>query len=339
MHLNNLKSGLISVSVIITTYNRSTLAKRAIQSVLNQTYKPNEIIIIEDASESDLEEWISDVKDFEIKYIKNIENVGLAASRNIGLNKSKCEYVSYLDDDDVWLPNKLEEQIKVLISLSDHEKSVLGCVQVGHMILNQNNTLIGIGLPINKGNIKRSIINFGVHTFSSSFFFNRNIMIKIGGFDEKLVSGIDDDIWMNLALNDYHNFVVNKPLVIVYKDTRQSMMSNTDKRITGIMKYIEKWSPIYQDWYGEKLGKIMIDKYFITVIGALASEKLINRHWRDFYMAISVMLKKTNLNYRLFFYSIYSIFRPFLSSVFPIFGKIKRSIYSKIYENENISYR
>jgi glycosyltransferase involved in cell wall biosynthesis len=314
----------IFVSVVLTTYNREELAKRAIQSILNQIYKPIEIIIVEDASESNLFNWIENIHDIPIEYIKNNKNLGLAACRNIGMRKAQGDFIAYLDDDDVWLPSRLEEQVKLILSLKDFEMEKGGCVQVGIMVLNNRGNVISIGLPVNLGNLKESIILNGVHTFSSSFLFWKNSLIEVGGFDEKIGSGIDDDIWMSLALHGYYNFGIQKPLVIVYKDNRESMMLNTEKRIQGLTNYVTKWSPIYRAWYGVKRGKEEVDRYFISVISTLAAEKLITGVWADFFKASKYILNRSGGRISMIIYSIFLIFRLSVAMFFPFLGKIKR---------------
>ena len=111
----------MDISVIITTYKRPQIVKRAIKSVVNQTYSPNEFIIVEDASDSGIDQWLQ-TNYPEVKYHKNKKNLGLAASRNKGIELSKSDWIAFLDDDDEWLPNRLEEQVSCYNSLSKEEK-------------------------------------------------------------------------------------------------------------------------------------------------------------------------------------------------------------------------
>jgi len=319
----------IFVSVVLTTYKREELAKRAIKSILNQTFKPIEIIIVEDASESNLDNWIKNINDISIKYIKNSKNLGLAACRNIGMRISRGDFIAYLDDDDVWLPSRLEEQAILISSLKDYEIERIGCVQVGLIVLNTLGKTVGIGLPVNLGNLKKSIMINGVHTFSSCFLFRKKSLIDVNGFDENIGSGIDDDIWMNLALHEYYNFGVQKPLVIAYKDRRESMMSNTKKRIQGLSNYITKWEPIYCAWYGAKKGKEEADRYFISVICTLAAEKLIAGMWLDFLKAFKSVLDRSGGRISFTFFGVFLIFKLSLTMFFPFLGKIKRYFLTK----------
>ncbi|PLY38647.1 glycosyl transferase [Pectobacterium carotovorum] len=99
------------VSIIMPVYNAERYLKHSVDSVLNQTYDNFELIIINDASTDSVKEIITGFNDARIKYIENENNVGVAESRNRGINKAVGEYLAFLDADDYWLPTKLEFQI------------------------------------------------------------------------------------------------------------------------------------------------------------------------------------------------------------------------------------
>ncbi len=110
------------VSVIIPTYKRADFLPRAINSVLNQTYKNVEIIIVDDngnqseyqsKTQAMIEELYGEAEN--IIYIKNDENIGGANSRNKGVGVSSGDYLCFLDDDDIYLPNKIETQLKYMV--------------------------------------------------------------------------------------------------------------------------------------------------------------------------------------------------------------------------------
>jgi len=99
-----------SVSVIITTHNRSSLLQQAIESVLHQSFQDYEIIIVDDGSTDDTQKIVEPhlVPGRVCYFFQN--NAGVAAARNAGVRLAKGKYVAFLDDDDIWLPEKLEKQ-------------------------------------------------------------------------------------------------------------------------------------------------------------------------------------------------------------------------------------
>lgn len=102
------------VSVIMPSYNTAPFIKDTIQSVLNQTYPYWELIIVDDCSTDDIDEVISIINNERIRYFKNEKNSGAAVSRNKALREARGQWVAFLDSDDLWMPDKLEKQIKFM---------------------------------------------------------------------------------------------------------------------------------------------------------------------------------------------------------------------------------
>lgn len=112
------------ISVIIPTYNRAALVKRAIESVLAQTYSRLEIVVVDDASSDDTANVINSMRDGRIRYLPQQENAGASTSRNIGVQAATGEYVAYLDSDDTWEPTKVERQLAAVHSRPDPSRVV-----------------------------------------------------------------------------------------------------------------------------------------------------------------------------------------------------------------------
>jgi glycosyltransferase involved in cell wall biosynthesis len=102
------------VDVIIPTHNRSELLRAAILSVLQQTYTNFQITVVDDASEDDSANMVLAFRDSRLHYLRHEVNRGEAAAHNTGIARSRSLFVAFLDDDDCWLPHKLERQIAVM---------------------------------------------------------------------------------------------------------------------------------------------------------------------------------------------------------------------------------
>lgn len=102
------------VSIIMPSYNTAPYIEETIQSVLNQTYTNWELIIVDDCSNDSTDEVLDAIKDNRIRYFKNEKNSGAAVSRNKALREAKGQWIAYLDSDDLWMPEKLEKQIKFM---------------------------------------------------------------------------------------------------------------------------------------------------------------------------------------------------------------------------------
>ena len=111
------------VSIITPSYNTGQYITKTIESVLNQTYKNWEMIIVDDCSTDNTDEVVSPyLVDNRIKYIKKDKNSGASVSRNIALREAKGKWIAFLDSDDLWLPEKLEKQI-AFMKLKDYKFS------------------------------------------------------------------------------------------------------------------------------------------------------------------------------------------------------------------------
>lgn len=102
------------VSVIMPSWNTGKYISESIDSVLNQTYKKLELIIIDDCSEDDTDDVVAGYMDERIKYYKNEKNMGAAISRNYAISKAQGEWIAFLDSDDLWDSEKLEKQINFM---------------------------------------------------------------------------------------------------------------------------------------------------------------------------------------------------------------------------------
>lgn len=103
---------MLSITVIIPSFNRAYCLERALDSVLNQSYLPQSIILVDDGSTDETERLVK-TKYPQVEYYKQ-ENTGVSSARNLGISKSSTDWIALLDSDDEWLSDKLEKQVEVL---------------------------------------------------------------------------------------------------------------------------------------------------------------------------------------------------------------------------------
>lgn len=102
------------VSIIMPSWNTATYIAESIQSVLNQTYKHWELIIVDDCSSDNTAEVVSRFQDERIKFLVNEHNLGAALTRNRAMREARGEWIAFLDSDDLWHPQKLEKQLQFM---------------------------------------------------------------------------------------------------------------------------------------------------------------------------------------------------------------------------------
>lgn len=253
------------VTVVITTYNRPQLVRRAIKSVLAQTYERLEIIVVEDGSNSGIEAWLGRQGVDQIRYIRHQENRGLATARNTGLEYAQGKYVAYLDDDDEWLPQKTMKQVELAEKLSE-SCAVIYC---GARIVSPDGDAVGENTPRLRCDIREAIHKNGLFTIPSSCLLRREALKDIDGYDGNLSSHIDHDIWLQLAQVGYSAEYVNECLVNAHQHQSYQMTADTETRIQATRAFCDKWRPELTDWWGPREADKYCSEFQARVMGML----------------------------------------------------------------------
>lgn len=201
------------ISVIIPTFNRSQVLKRAIISALNQTYRNIELVVVNDASTDSSSDIVKSINDSRIKLIVHEKNKGLAAARNTGIGNSAGEYITFLDDDDEWLPEKISLQLDAIRNAN----LTIGLVFTNGFSEYENNLIIKEDVP------SGVVFDPKINTFfplrvlitpPSGWMLSKTIVEKIGFFDESMYNNWDDgDYFVRVALS-FPIYFLNKKLVI-----------------------------------------------------------------------------------------------------------------------------
>jgi glycosyltransferase involved in cell wall biosynthesis len=186
------------VDVIIPTFNRAKTLDRAIQSVLNQTYKNYKLLIVDDGSTDNTQELLSRYSVHPMITILKQTNQGVSAARNLGVRNSNSPWISFLDSDDEWLPHKLEKQI--LFFTQSPKCHFLHSEEIWI----RNGVRVNPKLKHNKGSqdlFKRSL-EFCLIS-PSTVIMKRDLFIQYGPFDESFTVCEDYDLWLKiLAFED-----------------------------------------------------------------------------------------------------------------------------------------
>ncbi len=188
-----------TISVIITTFNRKDYCREAIKSVLAQTYKDFELIVLDNSSKDETSEVVKNFDDQRIRYICHPQ-MNIAQARNLGWHNAKGTYVAYLDDDDRWLPNKLIKQL-ALFEKPGHEPALVygGFVRIdqqGKKIGEFRPTLQGLQGMILKDLLKQKDAFTGS---ASNALLRRDILEKLDGYNEIVTTGEDWELYLRLS--------------------------------------------------------------------------------------------------------------------------------------------
>lgn len=235
----------MKVSAIITTKNRHELLEKAICSVLSQTEKDVECIVVDDASTDGTRELYEN--DSRVRYVRiePEESHGGNYARNCGIAAATGEFVSFLDDDDEWLPTKVEKQLRLL---EEHPGSVVFCGRQFKKVSPEGENIRTV-LPPERysGDISRLIRTTYV-TSTSCLLFPRELLERIGNFDEKLTFWQEYELCIRLAQVAKFYFVPEALVVCLDEVGNKSRISNKVLNWKENTSYIrEKHRALYDD--------------------------------------------------------------------------------------------
>ena len=287
------------ISVIIPTYNRAHLIKRSAQSVLNQTYKNLELIIVDDGSTDNTKEVIDSLNDERIVYIKQ-ENQGAAAARNTGIDIAKGKYIAFQDSDDVWHSDKLEKQIYIL---KENNADIVFCKA---FILG---TLRKKQIPyfFKEGFLDKKQTVLGIST--QMVIGNKNVFVD-NKFDKETRYLDDFELLSRLIKKGYSIYCMDEALVDYYRQPN-SISCNHEKYIQTLEEMLQKKSYFLDDLSKtslELLARFVLEEAFTTT-DKTARKKALNM---AFKLSNS---KKTKLQYFFHKFYVYKIRETIVKSI------------------------
>ncbi len=231
------------VSCIIPTMNRQAMLEKALNSALNQTHENIEIIVVDDSGARTSEPVVNKY-DGRVKYFANQENQGACYCRNKGIKESTGDFVAFLDDDDVWLPNKIEEQLSVV-----SQSPIVGC---NYLEDNGSNKIKRIMLPFEVS--FKQMLTFNYLGSCSFVMIDRNAL-KGCWFDEELSCAQDWDMWLGIMKkNKISRALCAQKYLVNYNRGQHSRISTKSNKCEQILKVYNK----YQKCYGIREAKMLM---------------------------------------------------------------------------------
>ena len=300
-----------SFAVIIPAYNAEKTLERCVKSILNQTKKPNEVIIINDGSEDKTSEVIENLASTNklIKYLFQA-HAGVSKSRNSGIMLAESTQVMFLDADDYWIPTKIETHIR---HLNEHETCSASFTNYFIEDLSKSQLLFQNHHknlhPITKQNL--ALAQAVVHGSASSMVCRRNLLLQVEGFDANLKFGEDLDLWVQLAQN-FEICEINKYETVIVKDKNSSqerMLTNKKTwLITDMYIYIWAKNNIQFDSKNDKknarlLLRVDIRKHYASI------RKILYGFPMQLQKTDSGIFRKLYRNYPCYLFFLYSDIR------------------------------
>jgi glycosyltransferase involved in cell wall biosynthesis len=211
-----------SVSIVIPTYNRAHCVARAVESILAQTFRDFEVIVVDDGSEDDTAEVLAKFGD-RIHLIRQ-ENRGVSGARNAGIRAARGKWVAFLDSDDEWHPTKLERQVESLEKL--HTKMCFArCVTERGELIRDIDDLCPKAIESGVYCVEDAvdlICRLKCHPLLPSLIVDKQLLERVGLFDESLYAAEDTRLIYNLAFLSGFAYI-DYPLVTVFRGTSNSL--------------------------------------------------------------------------------------------------------------------
>ncbi|THB65909.1 MAG: glycosyltransferase family 2 protein [Gammaproteobacteria bacterium] len=232
----------MKISVVIPTYKRPDLLNRLLISIRKQSLQPQEVVVVDDCSgmsqeyNACIEKFLDE--QFAVKYICLEKNSGAPKARNTGILAAKNDWIALVDDDDEWMPQKLEKQA-CLVDASKNER--LGLVYTwthakGEKGQESYDSCISV-----KGNGRQALLKTNF-IMSASVLVKKKAIIEAGLFDLRLPSCQDWDMWTKIALTGYELDVVEEILTIYHRHGGESIGLSPRAKL-GYRMFLEahKW--------------------------------------------------------------------------------------------------
>ena len=207
-------------SVVIPTYNRAHVLRRSVDSVLRQTYRNFELLIIDDGSTDETKSLIEEYDDPRVRYLAHERNLGQNRALNTGIESARGELISFLDSDDEWMPEMLERVLEKF--RSDPE---FGCVYTLYAVRDLSGSIrapIGSNL---EGNIYKEALEHGEISPPSALTVRRRCFDVVGKFDPDIVVCQDDIMFLRLA-KEFKFGRVDEVLANMYYDAGGRISEN-----------------------------------------------------------------------------------------------------------------
>jgi glycosyltransferase involved in cell wall biosynthesis len=262
------------ISTIIPTYNRRQLLDRAVKSVFAQTFRPIEIVIVDDGSHVPVTtDWFQPIPEgVSLSLIRNAQSCGPAAARNSGIEHSTGDWIAFLDDDDYWEPEKLASQLAALESANDSGILAVACQMT---LVDDNQEKIGqTRFPAAKAEIIAGMVFADRNLNPSTLLVARSAFATVGLFDPSLPTA-EDRHWLLRYLMRFDVLMLDRYLTNYAQHDGPSLTRNFDAMLKGEIRFMS--------FIGQHTNELNVNhrRAMAYRLAKLANEFMLARQWQD----------------------------------------------------------
>lgn len=252
--MNDYQANNVKVSVIMNCFNSERYLKEAIDSIYSQKYKNWEIIFFDNAS-TDKSGEIAKSYDERLKYFKIDKTIPLGSARNMAIEKATGEYITFLDCDDIWLPQKLEKQIEIFEKNPDFDFSY-----TNYFILKNNNKIKALKGNQPQGNVFEQFLNQYPIAILTTMIRRKALDGLDSLFDKNLNLAEEYDVFMRL-LYRVKAFYVSEPSAVYRIHSNMTSMKLRESTTEELLYCIEKFKKTFNNFekdYSESINNFNI---------------------------------------------------------------------------------
>ena len=280
------------ISIIIPLYNKEKCIEKTIKSVIDQTYRDLEVLIVDDGSTDKSKMIVNSIHDKRIRYVYK-ENGGVSSARNLGVKMVKSDWILFFDADDFLLPNALDSAVRTINSYPNAE------IIVGGFLVNDNgrkktfsNTLDGILKNPIKDMFYRKIYSRPGNTFIKNTVYTKMVL-----FDERF--SYNEDWLFGLNLLYKYKVAATKDIFMCYDKTNSTLSAKVPKLVDDMINFIDefKYPNIYVEAmiYEQYVGAIEMRKGLCDQFSAVQE---IDRRFRKYFSKIHCIMYFIMIKYR-----------------------------------------
>ena len=266
------------VSIIIPTHDRKELLERAVNSVLDQTWRTTEIVVVDDASDDDTPKYLESLKQQydSVLIIRNVTCRGAAVSRNIAIRHANGEYITGLDDDDYWRPTRIERLME------EFEEGYSAVCSYDRMVMNNREAIWKKPTMITLDDL------LYYNRVGNQVLTKKEYLEQVGGYDEELPSAQDYDLWIRLVLEFGPVRTVTQALQVVNMEEDRERISTSEKKMEGYKQCFKK----HEKWMSRKHKKYQAYRL------KMAAEESVS--WVDLFRSVPPKLYVKEITRKLF---------------------------------------
>lgn len=260
------------ISVVIPSFNRGSTIARAVKSVLMQTYRELEVIVVDDCSTDDTERVLSKINDSRLKYIKLPENKGANFARNKGIDVSKGQYIAFQDSDDIWKKDKLQKQLTFMKQ---------GNYDVSFTSMMQHHKQKKIKFPKINDRQKKNLLSralYGNIMSTQTIMAKRSVLLK-EKFDPTIERFQDWDLAIRL-LQNYEVGFLDESLVDVFISD-DSISKSNQKAIRSLKRIMSKYEELFSPHKVKLSNNLHLLMYATQTGNRKIVKEIIKRNWFD----------------------------------------------------------